>query len=255
MRCTEQDHLRGLTPGDYKEILLPPGSAMRPNLPFRSSGEVSGSWLHFLAPGWLCLVLLLCLTIVSCGNSCVIGVFNPNGTIIVAGGNCNMQTGNGTMAVRAAVAPAPEGVPSSAFLQHVFITIRGIEANPNSISDDDSPDWVEIAPNLARHPVQVDLMSASVNSCESNALSRSVVPANVYRQIRIRLAPDHLVAGESAPVENHCGEIGFHCVIVAGGEMRRLAWNSTTPNLHISSKSISGDGINLLPDSETNITI
>ena len=102
---------------------------MRLNVPPPSRGVVSSNSRVFAAQAWLCLALLVSLTFISCGNSCVLGVFNPGGTIIVAGGNCTMNTGNGTMAVRAAAAPAPEGVSSSLYLQHVFVTIRGIEAS------------------------------------------------------------------------------------------------------------------------------
>jgi hypothetical protein len=141
------------------------------------------------------------------------------------------------------------------YLQHVFVTIRGIEASSNSAASDDSPDWVELAPELARRPVQVDLMAPPGTSCESAALSRALVPAGVYRELRIRLALDPPAAGESAPTENRCGAAGLHCAVVAGGEIRPLAWNSATPDLHIPQQSIAGQGFSLMPDSEMNLTI
>lgn len=129
--------------------------------------------------------LLLCFLLTGCGDTCfvVTGIF-PNTTSTTNPPTCNLGTGNGNITVDInSVRPSP-GAPMSPNLQHVFVTLRGIEANPNSVAAEDSPDWQELAPQLATEPVQIDLMATTVSgvSCASR-LTRQSVPAGLYHQI------------------------------------------------------------------------
>ena len=43
-------------------------------------------------------------------------------------------------------------------------------------------DWRELAPNLAKRPVQLDLLARSSDSSERSAFHDTIVPADAYRK-------------------------------------------------------------------------
>lgn len=142
-------------------------------------------------------------------------------------------------------------------LQHVFITLRGIEANPNSVAAEDSPDWQEIAPQLAAEPVQIDLMATSVSdaSCTPRLTRRSTVRASVYRQIRLRLLSDQAASGNPPLQHNNCGSSGFNCVVDTNGDTHALALKNEARDLLITPDRIADGFFNVLPGAETDLSI
>ena len=142
-------------------------------------------------------------------------------------------------------------------LQHVFITLRGIEANPNSVAAEDSLDWQELAPQLATEPMQIDLMASTVSgvSCGSRLTQKSTVRASVYRQIRLRLVSDQVAPGNSLPEHNECSGSGFNCVVDTNGHAHTLALKNGARDLLITSDRITDGSFNVLPDTEANLSI
>jgi len=202
--------------------------------------------------------LLLCFLLIGCGDTCFVitGIF-PNTTSTTNPPTCNLGAGNGTITVGInSVRPSPVA-PMSPNLQHVFITLRGIEANPNSVAAEDSPDWQELAPEFATEPVQIDLMAtpASRVSCASRLTRKSIVRASVYRQLRLRLVPDQSVAGEPQPKHNECSGSGFNCVVDTNGHAHALALKNGAHDFLITSNRITDGSFNVLPDTETNLSI
>jgi Domain of unknown function (DUF4382) len=202
--------------------------------------------------------LLLCFLLIGCGDTCFVitGIF-PNATSTTNPPTCNLGAGNGTITVGInSVRPSPVA-PMSPNLQHVFITLRGIEANPNSVAAEDSPDWQELAPEFATEPVQIDLMAtpASGVSCASRLTRKSIVRASVYRQLRLRLVPDQSVAGEPQPKHNECSGSGFNCVVDTNGHAHALALKNGAHDFLITSNRITEGSFNVLPDTETNLSI
>jgi len=55
-------------------------------------------------------------------------------------------------------------VPSGSF-EHVYISIRSVQAHVSATATDSSAGWVELAPQLAAQPVQVDLLGLPTNGC------------------------------------------------------------------------------------------
>ena len=102
--------------------------------------------------------MFLCLALSGCGDTCfvVTGIF-PNAASTTNPPTCNLGTGNGTITVGINTAIASPALPMSPNLGHVFITLGGIDANPNADATEDSPDWQELAPHLASEPIQIDL--------------------------------------------------------------------------------------------------
>src|SRR5579862_5931151 len=159
-----------------------------------------------------CACLFLCFVPAGCGDTCFVitGIF-PNTTATTNPPTCNLGAGNGIISVGInSVRPSPVA-PISPNLQHVFITLRGIEANPNSVAAEDSLDWQELAPEFATEPVQIDLMATAASGvpCASRLTRKSTVRASVYRQIRFRLVPDQAASGEPQPKNNKCNGPNF----------------------------------------------
>src|SRR5271156_2922458 len=151
--------------------------------------------------------LLLSFALIGCDtNSCVLIVSDPGGsggTISGNGPNCSLSTTTVSLRIASSLAPpAAEGQPR---IQHVFVTLRGIDANPSATADENSPDWQELAPNLAKEPMQIDLLARAGNSCDPNFSARVTAPADAYRQPRLRLSSNQPDATDPALQQNSCG--------------------------------------------------
>jgi hypothetical protein len=199
--------------------------------------------------------LLFCLSLLGCNNACFVFVSNPGGSISTTTPSCQLNTATGTDRLRVTASPASSTEPGPTSIQHVFVTLRGIEAQASSIVDDESTDWQELAPKLATQPEQLDLLAHSVDSCERSTFDDVAVPADAYRQIRLRLSPNQPATNESVPEENACGSVGFNCVVTSDGGIRPLALDALTSQLQIPSDHISGGFFRVLPDTPINLDI
>ena len=204
------------------------------------------------------LGLLLCFLLLGCGDTCFVitGIF-PNTTSTTNPPTCKLGDGTGTIIVGINSArPSPQA-PTSPNLQHVFITLRGIDANPNATAGEDSPDWQELAPELASEPVQIDLMNTSVPGalCAPRLARKAIVRAAVYRQIRLRLISDEPAPGDPLPNDNKCGGRSFNCVVDTNGHTRALVMKNAANNVLIMSDHITDGSFNVLPDAATQLSI
>jgi len=203
--------------------------------------------------------LLFCLSFVGCNSYCFVFVSNPGGSISTSSNtpSCQLNTATGTVRLRVTASPtsSTEAMPTT--IQHIFVTLRGIEASPSAIPDEDSTNWQELAPQLATQPAQLDLLAHCAESCEEkqNTFADVAVPANAYRQIRLRLSPTQPATDEPIPGENACGSVGFNCVITADGGIRPLVPDNLPSQFQISSDHISGGFFRVLPDAAVNLKI
>lgn len=200
-------------------------------------------------------VLLACLAFAGCGDSCITGVVNPGGGIVTGTATtCPVgnQTGNVALHVRSSLTPAAPSWPSDA--QHVFVSLRRIEALPANSSGDGSPAWQELAPDLAAHPAQIDLMARVADSCGPVPLSQAVVKVGIYSQIRISMVPNQPQASDPVPAENACGATGFNCIVASNGSRRALA-SDNPAELRISPSHIAGGSFRVLPDDHVRLAI
>lgn len=202
-------------------------------------------------------MLLFCLGIVGCNNYCFEFVSNPGGSISTSSNtpSCQLNSANGTVRLRVTAFPTPSAEATPASIQHIFVTLRGIEVTPSAIPDDDSPDWRELAPKLATQPEQLDLLAQRADSCEGSTLDDVAVPADAYRQIRLRLSPNQPATDEPAPEQNACGSMGFNCVVTSDGAIRPLVLDRLSSQLQISSDHISGGFFRVLPDTAVDLEI
>ncbi len=193
-----------------------------------------------------------------CNNVCVTGISNPpTGTLIVNvnSSGCKLSRANGTVRLQLSASSIPSGGSRLPTVQHVFVSLRGIEAHPSSIADDGSPDWQELAPKLAKQPVQVDLVAPAADACSSNLFGEATVLPDTYSQIRLSLVPNQPAPSELLPEENACGSVGFNCVVTADASVRPLVLDGGAPELRIASEHIAGGFFRVLPDTNTDLAI
>jgi uncharacterized protein DUF4382 len=206
-------------------------------------------------------MLLISMPLANCGDVCVsvTGIF-LNTTSTTNPPTCKLGTASGTLNLQINSAPTSSAVPMSPNLLHLFITVRGIDAHPSGVAADDSPDWQQLAPDLETQPIQIDLMAApasasGANSCALGAVRNSRVRADVYRQIRLRLIADPPAANEGLPLGNKCVEAGFNCAVTNDGQIHPLAFANGVQSLLIAPQQITNGFFNVLPDTETTLTI
>lgn len=211
----------------------------------------------------ICAAVLSCCTFTSCGlgdNSCVTFVWNPGGIDSPSNPSCPFTQGNGTVNVSIATSFTASAGPASPNLEHVYVTLAGIDARPNGDGDITSPEWQEMAPELESHPVQLDLIERDANGCAPHSIAKSEIPGGVYTAIRLRLANNGAASGdesvESPPVEQDaCGGVGLNCVVTMRGEIRPLTIDGGESDLIIEQKQLDGTYIRILPDQANDLTI
>jgi Domain of unknown function (DUF4382) len=196
---------------------------------------------------------VLCLLSAGC-NTCIGIVSNPGGVVTVTNpSTCSVPVIKGNLRPRISLSPELAATPST--LRHIFVTLRGIQANPISFADDDSPGWVELAPDLAHKPLQFDLLARSQESCPANLLVPTAVPADIYRQIRLQIAPDEPATDPSFLEQNACGAIGFNCAVTNDGGMQAIKVGGSSSVIHITSAQIADGSFSVLPDGDKDLEI
>jgi len=217
--------------------------------------------------------LLAGLAAAGCNQTCVSFTSNPpNSTVNIKAGSskpaCTLTTAKSAVSVAMIAAPMCPGCSGSSSVQHIFVSLRGIEAHASGLALDPAlgdAGWAELAPQLAQQPVQLDLMArpapstppwrGAADGCAPGALGEGAVTAGVYGQIRLRLVPNHPAPGEAVPEQNACGKAGFNCVVAADGRIQPLALEGGAPQLPVASSRIVGGSLLVLPDMRTNLAL
>ncbi len=237
---------------------LPPGLGCRMGLPFAENTRQL--CLNF----WnlpFCAALLFAVWLTGCNNTCFTFTSNPpTGTIGIKVSDpkptCTLRTGR---AVRLAVQTIPmcSSCSESGRIQHIFLSIRGIEVHPSTTAEDDSPDWQELlSPELVKQPLQVDLVRETADWSAREPLGEiATVPAGIYRQLRVRFVPNQPMTEDRLPERNACGRVGFNCVVTADGRVEPLQLDGRSPELRIKSDRMEGASLFIPPDSNTDLII
>ena len=132
----------------------------------------------------------------------------------------------GTGTVHVSITDPPSCKFPNGDFQHVFVTIRSVQAHTSATADDNSPGWQELAPQLNTEPMQIDLLSAGQTACLLVTLgSNTALPAGTYQQIRLLLVPND-GSGGPVPSTNECGNQGFNCAILQDGSIHELQLSS-----------------------------
>jgi hypothetical protein len=203
---------------------------------------------------------LLGISLAGC-STCVTFTSNSNtGTVNIDAGDpkpaCMLTKANATVRVAADTAPACSSCLGSRAIQHIFVSLLGIEVHPSAIADEASPDWQELMPQLPGQPLQVDLMSGAAALGGRQPLGEAItIPAGTYRQLRLRFAPNQPASDDALPEKNACGGAGFNCVVMADGRIQPLLLQGAAPEVRITSERIAGGVVFIPPDSSSTLII
>src|SRR6266850_7957181 len=213
---------------------------------------------------WKFLLLALPLfgiLLMGCNNTCFIFTSNPStGTINIKAGDpkptCMLTTANGAVRVLTHTASTCSSCSASSRVAHIFVSLRGIEVHPSAIADDAAPDWQELMPVLQGQPLQFDLMSAAASREARLPLGEGVtIPADAYRQLRLRFVPNQPTSEDPVPEKNVCGGMVFNCVVAEDGRTYPLLLDGAPPEFRLTSERIVGGFLFIPPDSNADLVI
>ncbi len=139
--------------------------------------------------------------------------------LVVTGVIVACSSGGGVTSASTAVVnvrlsdPATCEAPNGPF-SNVWVTITDVQVNTNASAGPNDSSWVDLTPNLASAPKQVDLLSQANNQCFLASLGDNLqLQAGTYQQIRVILADN--TTGLST---NNCGSGGpANCVVTSSG--------------------------------------
>jgi hypothetical protein len=197
-----------------------------------------------------CAVIFLAVGLSGCGNSCYAGFsINGKGGLIVVAGNpppaCSLSQVNGTMRVVALKSPVCESCMPATRVEHVFVTLQGVQLLPLAGDDTNSPDWLELAPQLAKEPRQIDLMG---NFLPVILQENTTVAAGSYREVRLQFVSGSSMSAETLPSENACGGTLWNCRVMADGHVQPLRLPTDGSELSIPSQNMENGPFVVLPD-------
>jgi hypothetical protein len=196
-----------------------------------------------------------------CNNACFTFTSNPPaGTINIKATDpsptCTLTKVNGAVRLTVQTVPMCNSCSGSGRIQHIFVSIRGIEVHPGTPAEDDSSDWHELAPQFTKRPLQVDLARDTADRVVRELSGEIVaIPAGIYRQVRIRFVPNQSPAEDQLPERNACGGLRFSCVVMGNGRTQPLLLDGGSPELRITSDRIEGGSFLVAPDTDTDLTI
>jgi hypothetical protein len=194
----------------------------------------------FMWIGSLAILLVLAGVLVNCSGS------GTGSTMPTAGaGNINVSITD----------PPSCKFPNGDF-EHVYVTIRSVQAHTSTTADDNSPGWQELAPQLDTQPMQIDLFAAGPNACLLTMLgSNTALPTGTYQQIRLLLVPND-GSGGPVPAMNACGDQGFNCAILQDGSVHELQLSSqANTGLKIPPGQIQGGPITVAAGQDVDLNI
>ena len=238
---------------------LPPGRGCRMGLTFAEGARpfCHNCWnLAFRA------TLLFAVGLTGCNSTCFTFTSNPTtGTIGIKASDpsptCALAKANGAVRVQLATESACSSCAGSGHVQHIFVSVRGIEVHTSTTAGDDLPDWQELLPpELVKQPLQVDLVRGTADRDAREPLGEIVaIPAGIYRQVRLRFVPNQLPTDDRLPEKNACGRGRFNCIVMADGRIQPLLLDDASPELRITSDRIEGGSLLIPPDTETDLVI
>ena len=164
---------------------------------------------------------------------------------------------NAAVRPQLAAEPVCNSCVGSSQVQHIFLAIRGIELNSSATAQDNSPDWQELLPpGLEQKPLQIDLMESNAGQAVQAPFGKTaLLPAGIYRQLRLRLIPNQPAMKDQLPAQNMCGSRTFNCIVMADGSIQPLQLDEASSALRITSDNMEGAALPFLPDTDTDLII
>jgi uncharacterized protein DUF4382 len=152
--------------------------------------------------------------------------------------------------------PPTCAAPSGPY-SHVYVTVTDVRINMSSSADPNSTSgWIDLAPNLASAPKQIDLLGKANTSCFLAQLGANIqLPAGTYEQLRIILAPNN--GSVTGVTNNACGSNSvFNCVQLAGdNSIHTLLLNSEAITGIKVPPGVNGGGLTVPPGGTVDVDI
>jgi len=125
--------------------------------------------------------------------------------LVSCSGSSTTMMSSQTANIRVTLTDPPSCAFPNGSFDHVYVSIRSVQAHTSLTADDNTAGWQELAPQLNSSPMQIDLFAAASNTCLlTNLGSNSALPAGTYQQIRLLLVPND-GSGGATPSTNACG--------------------------------------------------
>jgi hypothetical protein len=176
--------------------------------------------------------------------------------VVSCGGGSSSSMGPQTASITVTLTDPPScKFPNGAF-DHVYVSIRSVQAHTSATADDHSAGWQELAPQLNGAPMQIDLFAASSTTCLlTNLGSNSALPVGTYQQIRLLLVPND-GSGGATPATNACGSNGFNCVVLHDGTITQLDLTSqANTGIKVPPGQVLGGPINVSAGQDVDLNI
>jgi len=189
-----------------------------------------------------------------CGSTCFVGFSNNgNGSLLITASNpataCPTSQGMGTVLVSATKSVPCEMCTDASRMNRVFIALSGISLRESG----ESSTWLDLAPQLAREPLQIDLMDSSVPA--QTLIASAIAPAGSYREIRMQFAADFQIRSEESVIASDCGRVHWNCIVAADGRAEPLFFPNDGSELVISTDNIENGSFLVLPGSKTTLRL
>jgi hypothetical protein len=154
------------------------------------------------------------------------GVLLPMALMFIGCGGSSSTMSNKTGSIHVSLTDPPSCAFPNGDFDHVYVSIRSVDAHTSASATDSTAGWQELAPQLHAQPMQLDLFSAASNTCLlTNLGSNAALPAGSYQQIRLLLVPND-GSGGATPESNACGNQGWNCVVLHDGSIHELQLSS-----------------------------
>jgi hypothetical protein len=164
-----------------------------------------------------------------------------------------------TSAVRLRMAAEPpcSSCVGSIEVQHIFLTIRGIDLHANASAQDDSPDWQELLlPELEQKLLQIDLMeSNAAQGVQEPSRATALIPPGIYHQLRLRFVPNQPAADDQLSEKSMCGSGIFNCIVMLDGSIHPLRLDAASPELRIMPDRMDGAALPIVSDAGADLII
>jgi hypothetical protein len=158
---------------------------------------------------------------------CEAGIFLILGLAFsCGGGNASLPSSAGMGMIAVSISDPPSCMPPNGQFAHVYVSVRSVQAHIDPNANDNSAGWQELAPQLASHPMQIDLFSPAQTTCVLAQLGSASLPVGSYQQIRLLLVSNSPTAGSAVPSPNACAGNGFNCVVLGDTTIHELDLSS-----------------------------
>ena len=201
-------------------------------------------------------VIATAIGVAGCGNTCFVGfVNNGKAAATVKTGDalssCPPAQARGAIHVVALKSAVCTSCTVNARVEHVFVTLKSIQLRAN-VGRETPKDWLEIAPDLASKPRQIDLVG---NSPPETLAENATTPADSYDEMRLGFCRDASTASGECEAAIACGPTLRNCVITADLQIQPLDWPGGKPELMIDFRNVEGDSLTVLPEHITHLQL